>query len=629
MAGADRKENSNTAALEYLRRYCDQKNEFDYAVMIRGKWGAGKTHLINNFIIERKTQGFEKNLYVSLYGLTSGRQIDEALYRQLHPVLSSRGMKLAATIGKGLLKAITKIDIGGDGKEDITLSSSIPDVDLSEYFKTPKECLLIFDDLERCSMKVSDILGYINSFVEHEGFKAIIIANEVEILKREDKLYAEIKEKLIGQTLTVQSTIEDALAHFLTLIGDAKSKEYLTSRVDEIRLLHSQSGTDNLRLLKQALWDFERLGFCLTETHWKNDEAVGILFRNVLALSFEARAGHLNEEQLLAVATESSIRLFKKETDAPTFADELKKKYPEVEFAQRILSPAWMRKLLFDGWVDADETRVMLNQSPYFASPQTLPAWKVAWHGWEISDNDYEEAVAKVEKQFDDRTIVVIGEIFQVFGIRLFASDVGVIVKTRKQVVDECKLYLDDLKKLGRFPDPLLSDRKEMGGSWEGLGFIEADRPEFREIVEHFDATSAAVLKQSLPAKGRELLVVMKRDVQEFFRQLCLNNVTPSPYFDVPVLASIDPEGFVDNVLALAPDAQSSVFSMFIGRYDRGQLDRELMEEKAWILAVKSAFEKRMPALGKMTRHRLKNQIGHSYGKFLPPSVDSEAKRRP
>jgi len=36
-------------------------------------------------------------------------------------------------------------------------------------------------------MQVSDVLGYINSFVEHEGFKAIIIANEEEILKRDDK----------------------------------------------------------------------------------------------------------------------------------------------------------------------------------------------------------------------------------------------------------------------------------------------------------------------------------------------------------------------------------------------------------------------------------------------------------
>lgn len=320
----------------------------------------------------------------------------------------------------------------------------------------------------------------------------------------------------------------------------------------------------------------------------------------------------------MAVAAQSGIRLFKKETDEPTSADELKKKYPEVEFAQRIVSPSWMKALLFDGWVDADATRVMLDQSPYFASPQTLPAWKVAWHGWEISDKDYEEAVAKVEKLFESREIVVVGELFQVFGIRLLASNIGVVAKTRNEVVDECKLYLDDLKKLGRFPDPLLSHRKEMGGSWEGLGFIEADTPDFREVVSHFDATSATVLKESLPAKGRELLVVMKENVQEFFRQLCLNNVTPSPYFDVPVLASIDPEEFVDNVLALAPDAQSSVFSMFVGRYDRGQLDRDLMEESAWILAVKSAFEKRMPTLGKMTRHRLKNQIGHSYVKFLP-----------
>jgi hypothetical protein len=80
-------------------------------------------------------------------------------------------MKLAATIGKAVLKATTRIDVDGDGKEDISVSSNIPDVDLSEYFKTPKECLLIFDDLERCSMNVSDILGYINSFVWQQAIE--------------------------------------------------------------------------------------------------------------------------------------------------------------------------------------------------------------------------------------------------------------------------------------------------------------------------------------------------------------------------------------------------------------------------------------------------------------------------
>jgi hypothetical protein len=340
-----------------------------------------------------------------------------------------------------------------------------------------------------------------------------------------------------------------------------------------------------------------------------------------MALSFEVRAGHLDEEQLMAVVAGAGVRLFAKKTDQPTKADELNNKYLEVDFAQQIAAPSWMKALLFDGWVEASATRAMLNKSPYYASALTLPAWKVAWHGWEISDKDYEEAVAKVERQFENREFVVVGELFQVFGLRLSFSEIGVIAKSRSEVVDECKCYIDDLRKFGNFPDPLVSRREELGSGWEGLGLFEADSEDFRAIIDCFDATSSTVLKESLPAKGLELLEVMKRDVQEFFRCLCLNTVTTSPFFDIPVLAAIDAEVFVDNVLTLVPDAQSSVFSMFIGRYERGQLDRELKDEKPWLLAVKDAFERRMPTLGKMTSHRLKNRIGHSYIKFLPSAA--------
>ena len=598
--------NSIDAVLEYLRYYCDPANALDYAVMLRGKWGAGKTHLINQFIDEQKANGREKNLYVSLYGVSSFRQIDEALYRQLHPVLSSKGMKLAATLGKAVLKATTRIEI--DGNEDITLTSNIPDVDLSEYFKTPKECLLIFDDLERCSMKVSDVLGYINSFVEHEGFKAIIVANEDEILKRTgEERYAEIKEKLIGQTLTVRSTVKAAMAHFLTLIKNEKAKVYLTNHEEALQLLHFQSGTENLRLLKHAMWDFEKAACCLTDLHWNNSKGTEILFRNIITLSYEVRAGRLSEEQLGKVASDASFRLFKKATDEKTPAAELKRRYPEVEFDQNIASPQWITALFFDGWVDPGATRKMLDASPHFASPESLPAWKVAWHGWEITDEQYERAVATVEKQFQNREFEILGELFQVFGLRLSFSRIKMIKQTAATVVAECKSYIDDLKKADRLPDFVTCGRVERTTSWEGLGLFESDTKEFSEIIDHLDASIAAALDEKLPKMGLELLELMKGNVQGFFRKLCLNNVTASPFFDIPVLAKIDPEVFVDRVLKLDPPSQASVFSVFQGRYDRGQLDNELKAERPWLIQVKNSFEKRMASLRPMSRNRLKN----------------------
>src|ERR1700740_2243129 len=134
-------------------------------------------------------------------------------------------------------------------------------------------------------MHVSDVLGYINSFVEHHGFKAIILANEDPILEK-DEQYKLIKEKLIGQTLEVRSSTSTALPNFMKLIRDPETRAFLEKSTGVVLSMHQQSKTGNLRLLKHALWDFERLSRNFTAKHWSNGDALACLLRIVLALSF-------------------------------------------------------------------------------------------------------------------------------------------------------------------------------------------------------------------------------------------------------------------------------------------------------------------------------------------------------
>lgn len=74
--------------------------------------------------------------------------------------------------------------------------------------------VFVFDDLERCSCPIEEIFGYLNTFIEQNKNKIILIANEKEIgsqsyeknngKKKEDDLvnhYLLIKEKLVGITL--------------------------------------------------------------------------------------------------------------------------------------------------------------------------------------------------------------------------------------------------------------------------------------------------------------------------------------------------------------------------------------------------------------------------------------------
>ena len=80
-------------------------------------------------------------------------------------------MKLFGKVAKGALKGTLKIDF--EDNAEATVEGHLPEIDLLEHFKTPKDSLLVFDDLERCSMRMKRVLGYINALVEHEEFKAI------------------------------------------------------------------------------------------------------------------------------------------------------------------------------------------------------------------------------------------------------------------------------------------------------------------------------------------------------------------------------------------------------------------------------------------------------------------------
>lgn len=77
---------TNKAAEQYLKHYCEDERQFHYAVMLSGPWGAGKTYFIKKFLAEHQI----KHLYVSLYGMTSTGEIETDFWRQLHPVLSSK-----------------------------------------------------------------------------------------------------------------------------------------------------------------------------------------------------------------------------------------------------------------------------------------------------------------------------------------------------------------------------------------------------------------------------------------------------------------------------------------------------------------------------------------------------------
>jgi len=178
------------------------RHDTNYALMITGEWGVGKTYFYKNILkkqisdtsISPHSKKKYKPIYVSLFGLKSVEEIQTAIFLELYPFLKKKEIKLGGTLLKSLIKGITSISNIGDVIDFKEIESN------KAGWINFDQLVLCFDDLERISknLGIDEFIGYVNSLVEHENAKILIITNETAIL---DDKYKKIKEKVISNTI--------------------------------------------------------------------------------------------------------------------------------------------------------------------------------------------------------------------------------------------------------------------------------------------------------------------------------------------------------------------------------------------------------------------------------------------
>lgn len=68
----------NNNVIEFLENYIGLRNNPEYAVMIKGEWGCGKTWFIKKFInkiIQDKKLKKNEIVYISVYGIQNIEQL--------------------------------------------------------------------------------------------------------------------------------------------------------------------------------------------------------------------------------------------------------------------------------------------------------------------------------------------------------------------------------------------------------------------------------------------------------------------------------------------------------------------------------------------------------------------------
>ena len=260
----------NEDIIRFLNEYAKLPSP-QYAVLLRGKWGCGKTYFVKNWLAEfdksNKLPSNEnsielKPIYVSLFGMREISDIKSAIDRCVNPFFYTKAGKMLKIAGRIASKIIfkTELDIDKDGKSETSFSGALDSLSIFENDNKDEVKgvkFIIFDDLERCQIPMKQLLGFINYFVEHCDCHVVVVGEEKYLNDKTLHDLLEFKEKIVGREFEILPDIEAAIKLFVS--EPMMATDFLSKETGMIQLCFECSATHNLRLLRQSLLDFSSL----------------------------------------------------------------------------------------------------------------------------------------------------------------------------------------------------------------------------------------------------------------------------------------------------------------------------------------------------------------------------------
>lgn len=310
-----------------IESYLDCK-EATGALLLTGEWGCGKSYLIKEIAKEFS----EKKIaiaVISLFGITEVKTLNQRVqsaYFALQMPHAKKIKKAAKPMKEGTKKLIdtTACTISNPVVSAVVsgVTSVLESIDFSDLLKvsnTLKKDMrfaLVFDDFERCKIDAQDLFGAINDYVENKNIKTIIVADENKI--NTEKCYNDYKEKVISRTVKIKldknavvDTVVDGYNE--TELG---YKDFLRQNIVLVRQLFGESSSQNIRILKYILADFERVFGYWQRTSVSTENMKWVLYtfgaERFEASSKEDKQVDISDEEVLAPIFNSNKRFLNK-----------------------------------------------------------------------------------------------------------------------------------------------------------------------------------------------------------------------------------------------------------------------------------------------------------------------------
>ena len=513
-------------------------------------------------------------IYMSLYGISNLEDISKKIFIETTQLMDKNLRKYMNSHGQTSIPEYAKT--GLDMANFFGVTQNGDKIDYKEFFST-EDKVLCFDDLERANVDVIDILGYINNFVEHDHIKTIIICNEKELstklkssnlemktfiatylldkqgeLNNPDKPmvekiqnkiehvfdkandYERIKEKLIGETFEYAPKFDYIINGILMRYeNDPELIRFLRENTRLIIATFERSGTRNLRILKHALNDFQKI-FEMVEKNYPNtnNRVMQTMLIFTVAISFEIKAGKITKEKFVNIKDNEEYKsiivssrtlmdnrqFYIKEFDNNYYYN-FKAEYRFFKFIEY-----YVRTRIFDMKIFKQNMETIRNT----VDTENLPAYKrlLTEEYWKISDDEFDKVIKSVLEDIKEGNLELI-DIVKIYAYFSYFSRRGLIdydIKTLKSIFFN-GMNLASLK--SKYCSNVEEELSKIA--------IEQVEEDMDDIVKHFNMLNTQLLDKMYKEKAEDVFKCIPMRMEEFYEKFdrqCMQ-IPIFKYYDV------------------------------------------------------------------------------------------------
>lgn len=604
----------------------------DYAILIKGKWGCGKTYFVKNSLLKEAFGEEYKNqtIWVSVYGINSIPQLQQKLFDCAHKILGNKITKLVLGVAEKAIGYSAGFDFNNDGANDLSINLVLSDIISDDEKKIKNKKLFIIDDIERCSIRSEELLGFFSDYITEEHFKIIFIGNTDKI-ENIDK-FKEIKEKIIGIEFEIQPEIDNAIDSFIKELNLSEYEQIIKKSIGNvIKILK----IENLRSIRQALVHIREIISILKEIDNKealNENYISKLVEVFFVVFLQKCIGKTSDSD----TDKTLFAYFNRNKSVEQFNQELEQKdnkdiltdlmYVGYSLRSNLPLAEELSNIVFKGEYNIKKIEDDYRAKTHIVDNRTA-LQKLIQEWWTYSDGEFRNLYNEILGKFKNNEILSPSVLmtFLMLEIHLVANKI-----TTFSYEETERKFEEYIKANGK----KFSIEKNIGNYHYNI-YLDVDKADFdlkekllKNINDMLVENNDDLLKEQL-AHG--FVNLFDSDFDLFLRNIYVIN-GEHIYDEFPILSIIDIDNLFKKLQMKSYEDQLAVCSAFENRYEKiysnGVLKEKYFPDIEKIKQISEFYTESIVSLTNSPESFRKNVLATKYRDLYKWMKSSQKKNR-